>query len=46
LIDEFPGFIKDNGEYIIAEPQRVKFDDRDDKAFYDVYTNLFITRYT
>jgi putative PIN family toxin of toxin-antitoxin system len=37
LIDEFLNFIKDNGEYIIAEPQRVKFDDEDDKAFYDVY---------
>jgi predicted nucleic acid-binding protein len=30
-------FIKDNGEYIIAEPQKIKFDDEDDKVFYDVY---------
>jgi putative PIN family toxin of toxin-antitoxin system len=37
LADEFLDFIKYNGEYIIAEPQRVKFDDEDDKAFYDVY---------
>jgi putative PIN family toxin of toxin-antitoxin system len=37
LVDEFLNFIRDNGEYIIAEPQRVKFDDEDDKVFYDVY---------
>jgi putative PIN family toxin of toxin-antitoxin system len=37
LVDEFLDFVKDNGEYIIAEPQRVKFDDEDDKVFYDVY---------
>jgi putative PIN family toxin of toxin-antitoxin system len=37
LVDEFLDFIKDNGEYIIAEPQNIKFDDKDDKVFYDVY---------
>jgi putative PIN family toxin of toxin-antitoxin system len=37
LIDEFLNFVKDNGEYIIAEPQKIKFDDEDDKLFYDVY---------
>ena len=37
LVDEFLDFVKDNGEYIIAEPQRVKFDDEYDKVFYDVY---------
>jgi putative PIN family toxin of toxin-antitoxin system len=37
LIDEFLDFIKDNGEYIIAEPQNIKFEDDDDKVFYDVY---------
>jgi putative PIN family toxin of toxin-antitoxin system len=37
LVDAFLDFIKDNGEYIIAEPQNIKFDDEDDKAFYDVY---------
>jgi putative PIN family toxin of toxin-antitoxin system len=47
LVDRFPDFIRDNGEYIITEPQRVKFDDEDDKMFYDVYkssdTNYIIT---
>jgi putative PIN family toxin of toxin-antitoxin system len=37
LVDEFLDFIKESGEYIVAEPQRVKFEDEDDKAFYDVY---------
>jgi putative PIN family toxin of toxin-antitoxin system len=37
LADEFLNFIKDNGEYILAEPQKIKFDDEDDKVFYDVY---------
>jgi predicted nucleic acid-binding protein len=37
LVDAFLDFIKDNGEYIIAEPKAVKFDDEDDKAFYEVY---------
>jgi predicted nucleic acid-binding protein len=37
LIDAFLDFIKGNGEYIITEPQKVKFDDEYDKAFYDVY---------
>jgi putative PIN family toxin of toxin-antitoxin system len=37
LVDEFLDFIKENGEYIIAEPQKIKFTDDDDKKFYDVY---------
>jgi predicted nucleic acid-binding protein len=37
LADEFLDFIKENGEYIIAEPQKIKFDDEDDKMFFDVY---------
>jgi putative PIN family toxin of toxin-antitoxin system len=37
LIDAFLDFIKENGEYIIAEPKNIKFDDEDDKAFYEVY---------
>jgi predicted nucleic acid-binding protein len=37
LVDEFLGFIKENGEYIIIEPQKIKFVDEDDKMFYDVY---------
>jgi putative PIN family toxin of toxin-antitoxin system len=37
LVDEFLDFIKENGEYIIAEPQKIKFADEDDKMFYDVY---------
>jgi predicted nucleic acid-binding protein len=37
LQGELVDFIKDNGEYIIAEPKAVKFDDEDDKAFYEVY---------
>jgi putative PIN family toxin of toxin-antitoxin system len=37
LVDAFLDFIKNNGEYIIAEPNGVKFDDEDDKAFYEVY---------
>jgi putative PIN family toxin of toxin-antitoxin system len=37
LVDEFLHFIKENGEYIIAEPQKIKFSDEDDKMFYDVY---------
>jgi putative PIN family toxin of toxin-antitoxin system len=36
-VDAFLDFIKENGEYIIAEPQRIKFIDEDDKMFYDVY---------
>jgi putative PIN family toxin of toxin-antitoxin system len=37
LVDEFLGFIKENGEYIIAEPQKIKFTDEDDRIFYDVF---------
>jgi putative PIN family toxin of toxin-antitoxin system len=37
LVDEFLNFVKENGEYIIAEPQKIKFSDADDKMFYDVY---------
>ncbi|MDR1893494.1 MAG: putative toxin-antitoxin system toxin component, PIN family [Spirochaetales bacterium] len=37
LVDDFLNFIKENGEYIIAESQKIKFNDKDDKAFYDVY---------
>jgi putative PIN family toxin of toxin-antitoxin system len=37
LVDEFLDFVKENGEYITAEPQKVKFEDEDDKAFYDAY---------
>ncbi|MHB9293328.1 hypothetical protein Holit_02449 [Hollandina sp. SP2] len=37
LVDEFLDFISNNGEYIISEPQKIKFDDEDDKVFYDVY---------
>jgi putative PIN family toxin of toxin-antitoxin system len=37
LVDEFLDFIKENGEYIIAVPQKIKFSDEDDKMFYDVY---------
>jgi putative PIN family toxin of toxin-antitoxin system len=37
LVNEFLDFVRENGEYIIAEPQNVKFTDEDDKIFYDVY---------
>jgi putative PIN family toxin of toxin-antitoxin system len=37
LVDEFLDFIRVNGEYILAEPQKTAFDDEDDKVFYDVY---------
>jgi putative PIN family toxin of toxin-antitoxin system len=37
LVDEFLDFIRENGEYIIAESQKIKFTDEDDKIFYDVY---------
>jgi putative PIN family toxin of toxin-antitoxin system len=37
LVDAFLDFIKENGEYIIAEPQKIQFADKDDKIFYDVY---------
>jgi putative PIN family toxin of toxin-antitoxin system len=37
LVDDFLDFIKENGEYIVTEPQAVKFEDEDDKAFYDAY---------
>jgi putative PIN family toxin of toxin-antitoxin system len=37
LVDSFLEFIKENGEYIIAEPKNIKFDDEDDKVFYEVY---------
>jgi putative PIN family toxin of toxin-antitoxin system len=37
LIDAFLDFIKENGEYILAEPKNIQFDDEDDRAFYEVY---------
>jgi putative PIN family toxin of toxin-antitoxin system len=37
LVDEFLNFIKENGEYIVAIPQKIRFIDEDDKMFYDVY---------
>jgi putative PIN family toxin of toxin-antitoxin system len=37
LVDAFLDFIKENGEYILAEPGNIKFDDEDDKVFYEVY---------
>lgn len=30
-------FIKKEGTYMIAKPQKIKFDDEDDKIFYDLY---------
>jgi putative PIN family toxin of toxin-antitoxin system len=30
-------FIDKEGDYIIAEPQNIKFDDNDDKIFYELY---------
>jgi putative PIN family toxin of toxin-antitoxin system len=37
LVNDFLEFIKTNGEYVLAEPQNVIFNDEDDKIFYDVY---------
>jgi putative PIN family toxin of toxin-antitoxin system len=37
LINSIIDFIKSEGEYIIAEPQKIKFDDEDDKIFYEIY---------
>jgi putative PIN family toxin of toxin-antitoxin system len=37
LVNDFLEFIKNNGEYIVAESQKIKFTDEDDKIFYDVY---------
>jgi putative PIN family toxin of toxin-antitoxin system len=37
LVDGFLDFIKENGEYVVAELQKIKFVDEDDKKFYDVY---------
>jgi putative PIN family toxin of toxin-antitoxin system len=30
-------FIGKEGEYTVAEPQKIKFDDEDDKIFYELY---------
>ena len=37
LVNDFLEFIKNNGEYIVAESQKILFADEDDKIFYDVY---------
>ena len=37
LVHDFLEFIKNNGEYIVAEVQKIQFNDEDDKKFYDVY---------
>jgi putative PIN family toxin of toxin-antitoxin system len=36
LVKDFLEFIKAHGEYVLAEPQKIKFADDDDKKFYDV----------
>jgi predicted nucleic acid-binding protein len=35
-IEPLIGYIKNEGEYIAAEPVKVKFQDEDDKKFYEV----------
>ena len=37
LINTVFDFIKNEGEYKIALPQNITFDDEDDKMFYDLY---------
>ena len=37
LIHNFLEFVKNNGEYIVAESQPIQFNDEDDKVFYDVF---------
>ena len=37
LVNDFLEFVKNTGEYIVAESQKIKFTDEDDKIFYDVY---------
>jgi putative PIN family toxin of toxin-antitoxin system len=37
LVNAFLDFIKNNGEYIMAESQNIPFSDEDDKMFYDVF---------
>ena len=37
LVTDFLEFIKNSGEYVVAERQKIKFTDTDDKIFYDVY---------
>ena len=37
LVNDFLEFIKNNGEYIVSESQKILFTDEDDKIFYDVY---------
>jgi putative PIN family toxin of toxin-antitoxin system len=37
LANDFLEFVKNNGEYVAAESQKIKFTDEDDKIFYDVY---------
>ena len=37
LVNNFLEFVRNNGEYIIVEPQDIQFDDEDDKIFYDVF---------
>jgi predicted nucleic acid-binding protein len=37
LVNDFLEFIKNNGEYIVAESQNIKFIDEEDKIFYDVF---------
>ncbi|GHV69170.1 PIN domain-containing protein [Spirochaetia bacterium] len=36
-VNRFLEFVKSNGEYIVAETQKTKFIDDDDKKFYDVF---------
>jgi putative PIN family toxin of toxin-antitoxin system len=37
LVNNFLEFVRNNGEYIVAESQDIQFDDKDDKIFYDVF---------
>ena len=37
LVNLIIGFISKEGEFILAGPQKVKFDDEDDRIFYELY---------
>jgi len=37
LLEIVIGFIKEEGEYKIAMPQKIKFKDEDDKIFYELF---------
>ncbi|MDR0582917.1 MAG: putative toxin-antitoxin system toxin component, PIN family [Treponema sp.] len=40
LVNNFLEFVRNNGEYIMVEPQDIQFDDEDDKIFVTVHGHI------